>query len=107
MYTGESALPIAFMHQHIVTVTPSSAEEIRATCYTPFSAESLFGLTTVDIPVSAKFQLLCGASVPSRRKTSFKLPKKALTTGRLIKSIDLNSFTLDYEEIDFLICEIH
>ena len=51
MYTGGSALPVAFMLQHIVTVTPCSADEIRAACFTPFSAKSLFGFAMVDIPV--------------------------------------------------------
>ena len=50
MYTGGSELPMALIQQHIVTVTPHSAEEIRPICFTPSSAKTFPGLTTVDTP---------------------------------------------------------
>ena len=50
MYTGRSELPMALIHQHIVTATPCSAEEIRPICFTPFPAKTFPGLTTVDTP---------------------------------------------------------
>ena len=58
MYTSGSKLPMALIQQHIVTVTPRSAEEIRPICFNPFSGGKTFpGLTTVDTPVSSKFQM--------------------------------------------------
>ena len=83
MYAGGSELPMALIHQHIVIVTPCSAEEIRPICFIPFPAKTVPGLTTVDTLVSSKFQIFWGDMVPYLRKTSFKLQKKALTARRL------------------------
>ena len=80
---GGSELPMALIQQHIVTVTPRSAEEICPICFTSFSAKTFPGLTTVDTPVSSKFQMFWGDIVPSLIRTFFKLQKNALTAGRL------------------------
>ena len=87
MYTVGSELPMTLKQQHIVTVTPRSDEEIHPICFTPSSAKTFPGLTTVDTPVSSKFQMFWRDIVPSLIRMFFNLQKKALTAGRL-NSID-------------------
>ena len=74
---------MALMQQHIVIVSLRSAEEICPICFTPFSPKTFPGFTTVHTPVSSKLQMFWGDILPSAIGTSFKLPKKALTAGRL------------------------
>ena len=75
------------MQQHIVTDPPRSAHKICPICLTPFFARILLGLTTVNIPVSSKFQIFWEVIVSSLRKASFNLQKK-LSTAKQLNSID-------------------
>ena len=76
VWAGGSACSIAFIQQHMVTLTPRLAEEILLTCLIPLVARTLPEITSVDILVSSKLRIFYGGTEQKpRKKTSFKFSK--------------------------------
>ena len=83
---GEVNVPCAHTAAATVTSSPLSTELTSPTCFTPFTAITLFGFNTVVTPVSSMFQILDGRK-GWREKTSPNFWKNSPTLFKLNAAI--------------------